>query len=167
MKWLKSWLVQPENKTFTFEEFFAFEPSLIKSTKYLLDLKDLKVEGQGRYDLASEVLSLEVDVSGTMVVPCALSLEPVDYPFQSYGSMQFTFDKNNEDDEIIVVKGVEIDIIPFVWELISLEIPFKVIKEGAQYKTQGKDWEFISAEEDQTREKIDPRLAKLKDLFKE
>lgn len=166
MKWLKSWLLQQPNGAFNFEESLTFDVNLIKATKYLLGLKKVTIEGEGFYSKEMETLTLDLKVMGTMVVPCAISLEPVDYYFETESEVKYTFNNLRQDDEIIVVKGSEIDIIPFVWELISLEIPLKVVKTGAQIQKKGENWEMTSDDEPIVDEKIDPRFAKLKDYFK-
>ena len=166
MKWLKSWLVKQPNGEFTFSEEISFDINLVKTTKYLLDLKDVVVEGHGFYEKETESLVLDLSIQGIMIVPCALSLDPVDYPFQSNTGLKFTFDTSVKDDEIVVVKSQEIDIIPLVWELISLEIPLKVVKKGATVPTKGDGWELKNESVSPTdADEGDPRLAKLKDYF--
>ncbi len=166
MKWLKSWLVQQLNGKFTFSEEITFDPSLIKSTNYLLGLKDVHISGDGFYDRQYELLMLHILIKGVMIVPCALSLEPVDYIFETTADLKYSFNQTQQDDEIIVVKGLEIDIIPVVWELISLEIPFKVIKTGATIQSKGEGWEVKSETIKSNDTPVDPRLAKLNDYFK-
>lgn len=165
MKWLKSWLQQQPNGEFNFEESLVFDSNLIKSTRYLLGLREIVILGQGFYMKETETLTLNFSIQGIMIVPCALSLEPVDYPFTTSTEIKYTFINSTKNDEIIVVKGLEIDIIPFVWELISLEIPLKVIKPGASISTKGDNWEVIN-EATASQKPIDPRLAKLNEFFK-
>ena len=47
-------------------------------------------------------------------------------------------------------------------EIISLEVPIRVVKEGAELKKSGKGWEVKGENE----VGIDPRFEKLKELFK-
>jgi uncharacterized protein len=96
-----------------------------------------------------------------MVVPCARSLEPVDYPFVTESEVDFSFSESL-NEECIVVTGNVIDILPYVEELISLEVPIRVVKEGAVLKQSGKGWEVKGEDE----VGIDPRFEKLKDFFK-
>ena len=167
MKWPKSWLLQQPNGEFSFEETLTFDSDIIKSTRYLLGLKEVSIEGEGTYHRDTETLTLDFIIKGTMVVPCALSLEPVDYSFETTADVKYTFNPTLQNEEILVVKGMEIDIIPFVWELISLEIPLKVVKPGAHIKTQGNNWEIKSQDDDSSKKDLDPRLAKLNEFFKE
>ena len=74
--------------------------------------------------------------------------------------LKSTYSPRHVPDEIIVVKGLEIDIIPVVWELISLEIPFKVIKTGATIQSKGEGWEVKSETIKSNDTPVDPRLAK-------
>lgn len=165
MKWLKTWLLNQKDGMFSFEETLIFDSRLIKTNKYLLDLKDVKINGQGFYDKAMDIVSISFDLEGTMIVPCSLSLEPVDYPFKTSADVKYTFSPNNQDDEVIETKNFEVDITPYVWEVINFEVPFKVTKKDAKYLKKGENWE-VKTEDELKEEMIDPRLAKLKDYFK-
>ena len=49
-----------------------------------------------------------------------------------------------------------------------MEVPMRVVKEGASLKTHGQGWKVLSEEDEREDEDyIDPRLAKLKDYFKD
>ncbi|HHU28144.1 TPA: DUF177 domain-containing protein [bacterium] len=169
MKWTYAWLNRPENANFTFEEHLEFDESLIKTkASSLLDLNEVKVTGNGHYSPSTEHLTLRLDILGEMIVPCALTLEPVPYPFRIETEEVLSFNPEEKDDGFWIIQNKVVDLTEIVWQLICLEIPLKVIKEGASIKKSGEGWRLIS-EEEQASEKeneIDPRLAKLKDYFK-
>jgi len=48
-----------------------------------------------------------------------------------------------------------------------LEVPMRVVKDDANIKESGKGWKILDGQEDNDEEYIDPRLAKLKDYFKQ
>ncbi len=49
-----------------------------------------------------------------------------------------------------------------------LEVPMRVVKEDANIKSEGKGWKILdSSTSEKDEEYIDPRLAKLKDYFKD
>lgn len=55
-----------------------------------------------------------------------------------------------------------------VFENIMLEVPMRVVKDDARIKSEGKGWKILdSSASDKNEEYIDPRLAKLKDYFKD
>lgn len=63
-------------------------------------------------------------------------------------------------------KGDIVELYPVLFQLIMMEIPYKVVKEGLTDYPKGKGWEVVR-EEDliASKEKaIDPRLAKLRDF---
>ena len=165
MKYNKASLMKLENPNFTINESIKFDPRLIADTKGLNDLKDVTVTGTGIYHTSNEILHLDLKVKGIMNVNCAYTLEPVDHPFESDFVLEFAF-ANDEtlDEDIIVCKGNNIDITPYVYEEIVCSIPIRVVKDGAKLMKKGKGWEF--KDEETEEEQLDPRLAKLKELFK-
>ena len=58
------------------------------------------------------------------------------------------------------------ELLPVVFQLILMEVPLKVVKEGIKEYPKGKDWEVVKEEDYQKekRKEIDPRLAKLKEF---
>lgn len=128
----------------------------------ILDLKDTKVigsisrEGNNHY--------LECSINGIMVVPCSLTLKPVDYLFdiKVEGILEDLFE---EIGEIIKNNQNTIDILPIIWENILMEIPMKVVSDQTDdVKASGNGWRLITEEEENIKE-INPELEKLKDLL--
>ena len=119
----------------------------------ILDMEKVNVKGNLTYN---EEYILKVNIKGEMTLPCSLTLEPVNYPFD--------IDIDENIDEFIEnSKKTQktIDILPIIWENILMEIPMKVISPNAKnMKTKGEGWELITDSE----EKGNHSLAKLKDL---
>lgn len=167
MKYNKLSLMKLENPNFPINESIIFDPNLIANTKGLNDLKDVKVTGEATYHSSNELLHFDLKIKGVMNVNCAYTLEPVDYPFETDLVLEFAFmDGETLDEDIIVCKGNNIDITPYVYEEIVCSIPLKVVKKDATLPKKGKGWELKDDHEDVKEEQIDPRLAKLKELFK-
>jgi uncharacterized protein len=120
LKWSKSQLARLDIPNFTFHESIVLDSNFIESIPNLLDLKDVVVEGKGHYLDELDTLRLEIKIKGIMVVPCARSLEPVDYLFESVDEAEYSF-RESQNDECIIVKGNVIDITDLVKEIISLE----------------------------------------------
>ena len=120
----------------------------------ILDMQKVNVKGNLTYN---EEYILKVNIKGEMTLPCSLTLEPVNYPFD--------IDIDENIDEFIEnSKKTQktIDILPIIWENILMEIPMKVISPNAKnMKTKGEGWELITDSE----EKGNHSLAKLKDLL--
>lgn len=81
-----------------------------------------------------------------MVLPCAITLKPVDYPFS------IEFDKSLEEiceetTENLKKDENTLDILPIIWENILMEIPMKVVSKDANTSNlKGDGWEFVTNE---------------------
>ena len=118
----------------------------------ILDMKEIYVKGS-----LTQEYQLDLNIKGEMILPCSLTLEPVNYPFD------IKIDENL-DEFIENTKKTQktIDILPIIWENILMEIPMKVISPKAKdMKTKGEGWELIT----DSKEKGNNSLAKLKDLL--
>lgn len=126
---------------------------LIKAN--ILDMDKVKVSGN--VDLQNDEYYLYLNIKGKMVLPCSLTLEPVDYPFDINVEENLSeLTENFKNDQ------KSIDILPIIWENILMEIPMKVISPKAkEMKTKGDGWELITDSEN----KGNQSLAKLKDLL--
>ena len=155
MKWTKTFLQATKGENFSFQESVVLDASNFPNFFNLKELKDVTVSGDGKYDASKGCLLLNLRISGIMVIPCARTLELIDYPFKTDDSLTFSFDEPI-DDETIIVRVSEIDITEALYQCIMYAIPLKVVKEGTSP---------IEVCEDEGE--IDPRFAKLKDLFKD
>lgn len=103
------------------------------------DIKNTHVSGVLRINFADE-LECSFDVKGVFVLPCAITLEDVEYEFstkieENLGNFDNFYDKNKNT----------LDILPFIWENIVSEVPIRVVKSGVEVKnTSGNGWELVS-----------------------
>ena len=100
-----------------------------------------------------------------MIVPCSITLEDVEYDFHTKSLEVFSFEKT-DDEDVHEVKGDVVELLPVIFQLIVMEVPMKIVKEGLTQYPKGDGWEVVK-EEDYIKEKskeIDPRLAKLKEF---
>jgi len=109
-------------------------------------------------------------IEGKMILPCARTLVDVPSPFK-FGvtevfSTALVLEKEDEEDEVHLVTDDMIDLAPLVEEQILLNMPFRVFSEE-EALDGGEGWTYYLEEEriEEEKSKIDPRLAKLKDLF--
>ena len=142
------------------EEEYSFSKEQLKGTD-VISLDDMKVVGEITKD-AIDNIYLNVDVSGTLVLPCAITLKPVDYPFNI--KIEGNIDELVEENEKSVKKDENtLDILPIIWENILMEIPIRVVGDKNQsLQMEGDGWKLITEEE----KKLNPELQKLKDLLK-
>ena len=130
-------------------------PKEILKKAGILSMDEVEVKGEITSDIGEYFLN--ISLKGKMVLPCSLTLEPVDYPFT------LEIDENlNELMENFKKSQKTIDILPIIWENILMEIPMKVVSPKAKnMKTKGDGWELITDSES----KANNSLAKLKDLL--
>ena len=97
-----------------------------------------------------------------MTLGCARTLVDVKYPFDI--NIDEVIDDNDEKSKQIVQN--RLDIFPIIWQYILVEVPLRVLAPGVKEETvEGKGWRLITEEDE--KEEIDPRLAKLSDFIKE
>lgn len=98
----------------------------------IIRLEDVNVHGKAIINYEDEI-ELNLDLSGKMYLPCAISLEEVEVPFAT--KIEEIIGENNINNNFYL------DLSDILWENIVLEIPIKVVKEGVQLETSsGKGW---------------------------
>ena len=106
-------------------------------------------------------LYVDFDVDGVMIIPCAITLKPVEYPFsiKIEGDLE---EISEENPEKYINSKNSLDILPIIWENILMEIPMRVVSEGSdEINLEGNGWKFTT-----TDEKLEnSELSKLKDLL--
>ena len=129
-------------------ETYSFSSEELSGTD-LLKLDDVKVEGE-LFKNSLGNLELNVDVEGVMVLPCALTLKPVDYPFAitisgEIDELMENFEENERNFQNTI------DILPIIWENILMEIPMRVVSEDIteeEINMSGDGWQFVTEEEE-------------------
>ena len=134
---------------------YSFDKEQLKDSG-IIELNDLKINGD-----ISQVLDkfhINVNIEGTMVLPCSVSLKPTNYSF----NINLDEDLDELLQENLKNTANTIDIFPIIWENILMEIPIRVVNEDlSDVKTEGNGWKLITEDEKQ----VNPGLAKLKDLL--
>lgn len=138
---------------------YSFSSEELKNTG-ILKLDNVKINGVITKGNLNEI-NIDLNISGVMVLPCSLTLEPVDHEFSvnvcgNAEEMLEDLDKFGKK-----VKN-SLDILPIIWENILMEIPSRIISPNAgDMKMSGDGWKIIT---DDVKEE-NPELAKLKDLL--
>ncbi len=128
----------------------------------ILDLKDLHITGTINYDYENR-LCIDLKVEGVFVLQDALTLEPIDYSFTGTVEEQIAEIGTYCGDFYEKSKNT-LDISEILWENIVLEIPISATHANREdLSLQGEGWELMN----ENTKKIDPRLEKLTELFKE
>lgn len=141
------------------DEYYTFDESYLSKTD-ILKLDNVHVKGSITKDsLDNLILSLKID--GVMVLPCSVTLEPVDYPFtvEIEDNLEDLLEEIDENPQKL---EKTIDILPIIWENVLMEMPMKVTSPKAKdMKLSGNGWELVTEE----KTEVNPELQKLKDLL--
>lgn len=141
----------------------------------ILDASQIQLTGTAFTNKGDVILDLRVN--GTVTVPSTRSLEPVELPLdfmidEIYVLTQAAEECYDETEAVFIVENGVIDVNNTVAENIVLQIPMSVLSSdeaAGKNMPKGNDWEVLSAEEFEQRKednkKVDPRLAKLSELF--
>ena len=138
---------------------YSFNEDELKGSG-LLKLDDVSINGNITKDSLNNLV-INVDIKGTMVLPCSITLKPVDYPFNINvnGNIEDMLEEMGKFDKKI---QNTLDILPIIWENILMEIPSKVVSPDADdIELSGDGWKLIK--DDEKEENLG--LAKLKDLL--
>ena len=156
MKWVKCMqydLIRLNSnivKSIPVDEVYSFTQDELKGTD-LLKLDNIKVEGEIIKNSLGNI-ELNLDVEGVMVLPCAITLKPVNYPFSVQISGEIEELMENFDENSTNFQN-SIDILPIIWENILMEIPMRVVSDEAKnsnIKMEGEGWKFVTEEEEKT-----------------
>jgi len=118
----------------------VLDKELYKNTD-IRDIKNLHIKGDISINISDEI-EMDLEVSGVFILPCAITLEDVEYQFTTKieeicGKLNDFYDlfKNN------------LDICPIIWENIVSEVPMRVVKEGINIDDlNGDGWELVSSD---------------------
>ena len=112
-----------------------------EKTYLLPEIKDLKsVHINGKVSLnESDELILTGILNGTMTILDSISLDEVDYKFES--EIEENLEEFMENDKN------SIDIIEILWQNIVLEVPLRYTEVTDYSKYSGDGWRLISEEE--------------------
>lgn len=126
-------------------EEYSFSKQQLEDTE-IMELNNLKVVGDITKNSLDEYI-VDIVVKGIMVLPCAITLKPVNYEFEIKidGNLREIYEemgKNYENNQ------KTIDILPIIWENILMEIPIKVLSDDIKdVKTKGDGWELVTDED--------------------
>ena len=148
------------DKNILIDTTYSFSTEEMKGTD-LLKLDNVKIVGELHKNVLGNIV-LSVDVSGVMVLPCAVTLKPVDYPFSLVIDDEIEKLYENIEEKSTNLQNT-IDILPIIWENILMEIPMRVVSPDAEnVKLSGDGWKLVTDEDN----KNNP-LSELMDMLDE
>ena len=152
MKWTTHELIKLENVNNEINETVDLS-EYIENTD-IIKISPVKVTGDFEiYD--SEEFSFGLDIRCTLTLPCAITLDEVEYEVDLTVEEVFTTYK---DDESNTIDGITIDLLPIIWSNILLDKPMRVVSENAHDKVDFENTEF---EEEETTTNVFASLKKL------
>lgn len=102
-------------------------------------------------------------LKGTMILPDDLTLEDVEYNFETDIEEKFREFAENLDNNLKIIQN-RLDISEFLWQNILVEIPLKVISEKNKDLTlKGNGWRLVTEEE--INQRNNSPFSELKDKF--
>jgi len=146
-------------KQVKFDEEIKFTANDFADNTRLNEIRDCRVSGKAYFSEELDLFSVDLKISGIMIVPCAMTLRDVSYPFNTDMAMSFSFRAEGDDDVIFVKDKVE--LLPEIIKVITAEVPLRITAPGIKYQ-KGKNWEVISETAYLAEKKVNnPALAEL------
>lgn len=129
-----------QKKEIIIDENIYFSKEDLKETE-IIDLQNVKATGKIYKDSLEEII-LELQITGTMILPCSRTLKPTEHKFKA--DIEENIEENEEKTKKI---KKTIDILPIIWENILMEIPIRIINpEAEEVDIKGEGWELITSD---------------------
>jgi len=112
------------------------------------------------------LLRVVINIKADTILPCSYTLEDVPYVIKGQEEFDFTFEAENESEDLIYIKGDSFELNEYVYSLLIALVPPKVIKKGAKLSQEGKNYRVLSEDEylKEKAAKKDSRWSKLDDI---
>lgn len=141
------------------DEDVTFPEEFYKNTD-ITQMDNFHVTGVVKYNLSDEV-EINLHVTGNIHLKDAITLDDITYPIDINIAENLS-ELEGESEKFFEKSKNTLDKLEFLWENIVLEVPISLTNNsGATLRGEG--WELNN---DSDEDEIDPRLAKLNDLFK-
>jgi uncharacterized protein len=162
MKWTKRDLLRLPKEGYeeTLELTFDIQdiPKYMGITRIEACLAHVKLT----FDAYAKHIMLDLKLKGSMVVPCSISFEDVNLPFDIKSTQVYALEGEQDESSIDYLED-ELDLNEACLSRIWLEIPTQVISPRLKTWPHGDGWEVLDEATYQKRKQstIDPRLEKL------
>ncbi len=179
MKWSIQELNKYRDDSLPFEDILHLETSLQARNHEILSLSPVKVSGS--IHVRSSEYLVYLKINGILTLPSSRSLVPVEFPLNNeiqeiyMTEEQFANrDVAIDEEDVLVLNTDTLDLQEAVEDHILLAIPLQVLTEEEKKSDEfpkGDFWEIVSEasfeklKATQKKDEIDPRLAKLSELF--
>ena len=79
MKWSRNELLKASHKVISFDESLSFPKEALANFPQIRSLQEVNVSGDLHYEPREERVYVHLEIDGIMVVPCAITMEDVEY----------------------------------------------------------------------------------------
>ncbi|MCL1991212.1 MAG: DUF177 domain-containing protein [Defluviitaleaceae bacterium] len=166
MKWQIAKLLKTSTKEIFVDEQVDFSDA-VKRHPDIKSMSTVHVTGKGTLDTTERNIAFELTIKGDMTLSCALTLDDVIYPFEATLQPVFTWNEATYDEmcEDYLVKDT-IELAPAIWQEIFIQIPLRVVKDGAYEELARQGIDILTEEmlEIEAQTKVDPRFSVLQNL---
>ena len=138
-------LVTNQVEEIVIDEEVKIDSSWFQTTT-IRDLKEVRFQGEVTklYDGGYQISG---NLGGIMILPDAITLEDVDYSFESKLEENFS-EFGDSSEKMLNFSQNILDITDFLWQNILVEIPAKVVCEKNKDLTlEGDGWRLVTEEE--------------------
>lgn len=141
------------------DKSYSFSEDELQGTE-IRKLDNLKIDGYITKDVLNNIC-IFLEASGTMILPCSVTLKDVLYPFSF--KIEGNLEEIEKENEYFLKKSENtIDIFPIIWENILMEVPIRITNND-NVKMEGEGWKLVT----EKKETTNPAFLKLKDLLNE
>ena len=132
-------LLSNVDKKILINETIKYESEYLNNTD-IISVSAVKVIGEvTKNDIGD--LNLILNVSGELILPCSITLKPVNYPF--YFEINEIITENDENN--LKKDTNTLELKPYLWENILVEIPLRIVSDEAYKKEyKGEGWQLIT-----------------------
>lgn len=136
-----SLLLSNTQNEITIDETITYDKTYLENTD-IIDITPINVKGIIKKD-SSNLIYLDLNATGSMNLPCAITLEPVKVPI----NIQINEEIDEKDENNLKKDENTLELKEYLWENIVVEIPLRVVSEHAYDKEyKGNGWKLISDE---------------------
>ena len=153
--------------TSNLEELLVEGPVEIKEESYkstsIRKLKDVSFKGE-ILKLCDNSYQIAGILEGIMILPDDITLENVEYPFQTEIEEKFNEISTDNENNLKIVQN-RLDIHDFLWQNILVEIPLKVkLDKNENLTLKGNGWRLVT-ESELNNDDNDSPFSELKKIF--
>jgi uncharacterized protein len=126
LKWTISQLQKIRDKHLQIDEIVDVT-DIKERDPQIRDVSPMKVTG--RADIGSTKVTFHLHLSGKFILPCSRTLVDVNYPIDIETTETFLFKTAGieyDGDDVTIVEGDVVDLLPVIKENLLLEIPMQV-----------------------------------------